>query len=126
MDSDAVLFHFAFNEAVNLSTVRIKAQDKSAPRVVKLYVNRVSMGFEDCDSVPCAQAFELREADYAAGGVATLQLRTVKFTRVVALTVFVESNLGDEDATCVSKIRFTGSLAGRTDMSALKKVGHDD
>lgn len=126
-DDEQMLIHFAFQEAANLTHVKIRAPDTGeAPAKVKLFVNRVSMSFSDCDQ-PCAQEFALTAKDYAAGaGEATLALRSVKFLRVTGLTVFIESNVGDKETTAVSHIKFVGSLAGKTDMSALKKVGADE
>jgi hypothetical protein len=129
-EDEQLLLHFAFNEAANLSTLRLASSGPSAPKSIKLFVNRVSLGFSDVDSVPCAQAIELKQSDYVevaggGGAEAVVQLKTVKFTRVFTLTMFVESNLGDVEVTSVAGVKFFGSLAGKTDMSALKKVGEE-
>jgi hypothetical protein len=128
-EDEQLLLHFAFNEACNLTTLRIASGGPSAPKIVKLFVNRVSLGFSDVDNVPCAQVIELKPSDYveqiSGSGVteAVIALKTVKFTRTFNLTMFIESNLGDVETTSLAGVKFFGSLAGKTDMTALKKVG---
>ena len=55
LKSDAdeqLLMHFAFKEPVRLNGLEITAPaSDEAPKTVKLYCNRLNMGFDDCDGV---------------------------------------------------------------------------
>ncbi|KAF9895526.1 Thioredoxin-like protein 1, partial [Lobosporangium transversale] len=91
-----------------------------APKTIKLYVNRVTLGFDDVESVEETQKIELTEKDYEGNGL--IPLRFVKFQSVNKVILFVEDNLGDEDTTKIQQLTFIGNSLEGTDMSALKKV----
>lgn len=52
-------------------------------------------------------------------------LRVVKFAKVSVLTIFVESNQGDEETTCIQKISLTGTGGGKMDVSSIKDISKD-
>ena len=54
---------------------------------------------------------------------ATVPLNLTKFSAVSSLTVFVESNQGDEESTCLSRIELVGVPVPTTNMKDLKKGG---
>ncbi|KAF9324160.1 Thioredoxin-like protein 1 [Linnemannia elongata] len=94
-----------------------------APKTVKLYVNKLHLGFDEADSVEETQTITLTEKDYEGNGL--ISLRFVKFQNVTSVILFVEDNLGDEETTQIKQLVFIGSSLDGTDMSALKKVEHD-
>jgi len=94
-----------------------------APKTVKLYVNKLTLGFDETDSVEETQTIVLSEKEYEANGV--IPLRFVKFQNVTSVILFVEDNLGEEETTQIKQLIFIGSPLDSTDMSALKKVEHD-
>ena len=69
LKSDAdeqLLMHFAFKEPVRLNGLEITAPaSDEAPKTLKLYCNRLNMGFDDCDGKAAATAARAR-----AGGEA--------------------------------------------------------
>jgi hypothetical protein len=62
---EQVIIHVAFNTAVNIHAIKFSgAFGDESPRVVKLYVNRVSVSFQDVDSFPPTQVLELAKSDF--------------------------------------------------------------
>ena len=64
-------FSFAFDAraAVKLHGLVIKSADTEgrAPRRIKLFTNRASMGFSEATDFPAVQQFELSEAEVSEG-----------------------------------------------------------
>jgi PITH domain len=89
-----------------------------APKGVKLFVNRPSIGFDECVDESAQQEVELSEAQ-AAGEAVPLKL--AKFSGVNTLTIFVGSNQGDEEATRVSKIVVSGMSIQGMNVGDIKK-----
>lgn len=50
----------------------------------------------------------------------------MKFNRVNCLTIFVESNQGDEDTTIIQKIAIQGSAGETFDVKDFKDVSKQD
>ena len=71
---------------------------------------------------PGVQDFELSAAEL---GGEVLQLRLVKFSRVNCLTIFVESNQGDEETTVIQKIALIGAAGDKFDVGALKDISKE-
>lgn len=68
------------------------------------------------------EEFELSEAQLGGEPVV---LRPVKFTRTNCLTIFVESNQGDEETTIVQKIAVLGSGGDSFEISNLKDISKE-
>jgi len=123
LESDAdpqLLLYIPFKETVKLSHIALTAApDAPAPTVVKVYVNKVSFGFSDVDTVP-AQTIRLRPADLAAG--AKIPLLAVKFTAVRSLHLFFDADDdGESDCSALSGLRVYGEPVAGTNMAELKK-----
>lgn len=117
---EQLLINIPFQQKVKLQSISIKGPDDgSAPKSVKIYVNRASMGFSDVDSVPAAHAVVLSKEQVEAGE--PIVLRLAKFANVTMLSVFVESNQGDEDATKVSKVSLSGWAGDTFNVAEIKK-----
>ncbi|GFR46748.1 hypothetical protein Agub_g8373 [Astrephomene gubernaculifera] len=118
---EQLLLNIRFHQRVKLQGIVIKATDEAkAPKTVKLYTNRPHMGFSDVSSVPCAQQLDLSPAQVAQG--ATLPLKLVKFTNVEVLSVFIESNQGDEEVTQLTKLALLGAAGEVFNVAEIKKV----
>lgn len=68
------------------------------------------------------QALTLTEKELA-GEVVPLQV--VKFSRVNCLTIFVESNQGDEETTVVQKLAVLGTAGDKMDVKEIKDVSKE-
>ncbi|KAF9286555.1 hypothetical protein BGZ68_002798 [Mortierella alpina] len=121
---EQLIISVPFNQSVKLHSIKIVPKDIAhAPKTIKLYVNKLTLGFEDADSVEETQTVVLSEKDYEGNGL--ISLRFVKFQNVTSVILFIVDNLGDEETTQIQQLQFIGSSLDGTDMSALKKVEHE-
>ena len=132
-DCDAeVLLNIPFTQAVRLTGLALAApaagaagaDPDAAPRAVRLFVNRPSLGFAEAASDPAAQELELSAADAAHPG-AVLPLRAARFKGVTCLGVYVSSNAGDAETTQIGALRLLGSAGETFDVAAIKKAGEE-
>eukprot|EP00621_Florenciella_sp_RCC1693_P013149 CAMPEP_0182552904 /NCGR_PEP_ID=MMETSP1323-20130603/49215_1 /TAXON_ID=236787 /ORGANISM="Florenciella parvula, Strain RCC1693" /LENGTH=183 /DNA_ID=CAMNT_0024764617 /DNA_START=15 /DNA_END=566 /DNA_ORIENTATION=+ len=121
-DSDEqLLVHIQFNEVVKLSAISfVGPEDESAPLTIKVFANRLNLGFSDVEDLKAEQVLDLTPADMLADSQTNLY--AVKFTRVTSLTLFIEENNGD-DVSKLSGLKFFGQTVAGTNMSEFKKVG---
>ncbi|KAH9966505.1 PITH domain-containing protein [Russula dissimulans] len=124
---EQLLLNISFNQAVKVkSIVLYTAEPKKGPKLVKLLVNRVTIGFEDVEGAEepeVAQVLEIPEDAVKEGR--PVELRFVRFQTVNSLHIFVSSNHGDEEATRIDAIDIFGIPSGATkDLSELRK--HQD
>ncbi|PSC75971.1 PITH domain-containing protein [Micractinium conductrix] len=121
---EQLLIHIPFNTACKLSGLVIKStKEGQAPKRVKLFVNQPTIGFSEAADAAGVQEFDLSEEDLAGG---QLQLKLVKFTKVNCLTIFIESNQGDEDTTIVQKLALFGSSGDSFNVAAIKDVSKEE
>jgi len=118
-----------FNQAVRVKSIVLHtANSQQGPKLIKLLVNRVAIGFEDVEDAEepeAAQVLELSEGTVKEGQ--SIDLRFVRFQSVNSLHIFVSSNQGGEEATRIDAIDILGFPGVVTkDLSDLKKHHHDD
>ncbi|GMI48067.1 hypothetical protein TrCOL_g11429 [Triparma columacea] len=131
LKSDAdeqLLIHITFNETVKVSGLKFTAYNTSnldlqtAPKYVKVFVNRPSMGFTDAEDVEPTEEFEFTEEEISNEKGVEKSVRFVKFQRVSSLSIFVEENFGGE-TTAIGGLRIHGVPVQGTNMDDLKKCG---
>ncbi|EFN56865.1 hypothetical protein CHLNCDRAFT_144492 [Chlorella variabilis] len=103
---EQLLIHIPFNTACKLSGF--------APKRVKLFVNRPTIGFSEAADSAGVQEFDLTEAD--------LEGQQLPLKWVNVLTVFIESNQGDEETTIVQKVAVFGSGGDTFNVAEIKDV----
>ena len=102
------MLYIEFQDPVKLFSLNIVAPlGETAPRVVKLFVNRPNLGFTDASDVEPTQTIELEKDILLPEN--DVELRFVKFQRVKNVTVFVEENNG-ADETVISSLEFFGTV----------------
>lgn len=92
-----------------------------SPTVVKLFVNRVNLGFEDVDDVDPTQVLTLTAADLAEDAD-PIKLQYVRFQRVKSITLYIEEN-GGADVTSIGSLRFMGRGLATTNMNVRWRGG---
>ena len=101
-----IFFLQAFKSRCKVHSLQIEGPDDGrAPKLVKLFVNRAVLGFEDAEAEDAEQTLEL--VDEQLGN--RIELRFVKFQNVDRLSIFVGSNQNDEDTSAVTAIRLWGT-----------------
>ncbi|KZT52476.1 thioredoxin-like protein [Calocera cornea HHB12733] len=129
LESDAdeqLLLNVYFNQAVRVRALVIQTKEvKQGPKKIKLFLNKPALGFEDVEDAEepeAAQIIELTEENLEGKPII---LRTVRFTRVTSLHIFVSSNQSDEETTRIDAVDILGMPIETTDMSNFKKSEDD-
>mmetsp|Transcript_15649 Transcript_15649/g.38093 ORF Transcript_15649/g.38093 Transcript_15649/m.38093 type:complete len:221 (+) Transcript_15649:79-741(+) len=97
LESDAdeqLIITIPFTGSVRLKSFALgSGAGESGPLVVKAYINREDIDFDNVNDLPVVQSFELpRDNPFDAEH----PVRVAKFNRVRSLTLFVETNHGEE------------------------------
>lgn len=121
---EQLILHVAFQEFVKIKTIKFVAFNNGQfpecnPSVVKVYVNRENLGFEDIEDVDPTQVFELTAEDLRESSE-PIQTKFVKFQRVKGLTFFIEENNGGE-VSALGSLKLMGRPVATTNMSDFKK-----
>ena len=87
---------------------------QSAPSTVKTFVNEINLDFQDCEENKATEELQLVEDN--------LKIKSVFYTNVKELTIFVQSNNGAA-ITKIGNLRILGNKLSDTNMKELKKVG---
>lgn len=123
---EQLLIHLPFQQASRIRALKFKTAASAleqAPKTIRLFVNRQTIGFDDAESEECAQEMELTEKQQK--GEEVVELRFVRFQNVSTLSVFVKDNQGAGDVSRVDGLEVLGVGREGTDMSQLQK-GEDD
>lgn len=121
---EQLILHIAFQEFVKVKSIKFVAfndgnEPESNPTLVKVYVNRENLGFEDIEDVDPTQVFELTAEDLRESSE-PIMTKFVKFQRVKSLTFFVEENNGGE-VSALGSLKLTGRPVATTNMNEFKK-----
>jgi len=115
---EQLLLTITLAQPSKISSIRVAAPEAaSAPSTIKLFVNKSGLAFEDVEDLPPTQTLTLQ------GAADELKLNFVKYQNVSSLTVFIEGNQGDEEATTLSRFHLIGTPIHTTNMNDLKKGG---
>jgi hypothetical protein len=120
---EQLLLHIPFTQRVKLSGIAFAAPEGGkAPKSVRLFVNRPTVGFSDAESTPAAAELSLSPDDLKGDAGKTLALKPARFTGVDVLSIFVENNQGEEETTVLSRLTLFGSAGETFDVAAIKKI----
>ncbi|CAO2594272.1 Thioredoxin-like protein 1, partial [Lemmus lemmus] len=119
---EQLLITVAFNQPVKLYSMKFQGPDNGqGPKYVKIFINLPrSMDFEEAERSEPTQALELTEDDIKEDGI--VPLRYVKFQNVNSVTLFVQSNQGEEETTRISYFTFIGTPVQATNMNDFKRL----
>jgi hypothetical protein len=121
---EQLILHVAFRDTIRVQSIKLTAFSSGqsdpgeSPTVVKLFVNRVNLGFEDVDDVDPTQVLNLTAADLAEDAD-PIKLQYVRFQRVKSITLYIEEN-GGADVTSIGSLRFMGRGLATTNMNEFK------
>ncbi|CAI9553436.1 unnamed protein product, partial [Staurois parvus] len=118
---EQLLITVAFNQPVKLYSMKLQGPDNGqGPKYVKIFTNLPrSMDFDEAMRSEPTQALELTADDIKEDSI--IQLRYVKFQNVNSVTLFVQSNQGDEETTRITYFTFIGTPVQATNMNDFKR-----
>ena len=132
---DQLLLNIPFTQAVRLTGVALSgpAPDATgydadaAPRSVRLFVNRPSLGFAEAEADPAAQEVEVggEGGGGGAGEAVVIPLKAARFKGVTSLALFFQANAGGAETTQVGCVKLFGSAGETFDVAAIKKAGEE-
>eukprot|EP00392_Amoebophrya_sp_AT5.2_P002043 g2048.t1 len=98
-------------------------EEESIPTDVKLFVNKMNLGFSEAEDTPTTQDLSLDPAscNLLEKKDIVCPVKFVKFQNVNALIVFVAEN-GGADITELKKLEIFGTAGENTDLAAWKPV----
>jgi hypothetical protein len=121
-----LLLSVPFKVPVKLSGIRFTYSDSSdkqrVPETIKLFANRVSIGFSDAEALPALQT--LSYSEIISGE--KIPLKVALFQNITSLQLFVDTNQGGVDTSELGKIKLFGSLAETMNMREFKKIKDDE
>jgi thiol-disulfide isomerase/thioredoxin len=114
---EQLIINFVFNRPVKIHSIAIKGPGNEAPKTVKLFANvPVTLDFDRAQNSEGIQTIDCSEGELH-------QLRYVKFQNVQNLQLFIADNIGGDDRTVVSSIKFYGQPVEQlTNMEDFKRV----
>lgn len=121
---EQLILHLSFREMVKIRSIQFVEfnnglEPECNPSKIHLYVNRESLGFEDCDDVDPTQTLHLTAEDLKESST-PIALKYVKYQRVHSLTIFIEDNQGGE-VSALGSIKLFGQPVGSTNMADFKR-----
>lgn len=118
---EQVLLHIPFQSPVRVSRICLKStvNPDAAPKLVKFFINRPTIGFGEASESPAAHSVTLTEETLQGEPI---PLPVVKFRGVRCLTVFVESNMDDNDTTIIQSIAIIGDTIQDMNVSSIKDI----
>jgi hypothetical protein len=119
-DDETLILSVPFNTNIKPTSVRLcggGCGEVSAFKVVKIFVNKPSMGFEECAKKKPAQVFTVNDCENADG---IYILDKTAFDNIRTLTFYFESNVGDTDRTGVTRVEIRGQTMHAADVTQLK------
>jgi len=105
---EQLLITLAYKDLVNIKTIKFIAGSDDGPLKVKFFVNYPNMDFGLAEDSDCTAEVELTVDDLKED-TKPLVMDSIKFTKVDTLTIFVESNQGDEEQTTITQLIVNGT-----------------
>jgi len=109
-----MLITFTFTEAVRLSAVAFITTEGEEPTVMKLWLDKREIAFEDVERTKPSADVPARELEKMRSGAA-FQLPLSKFPPCNSVTVFLDAE--GKDTVALSRLVFFGSTMQCTDIS---------
>lgn len=119
---EQLIIRIAFNQAVKIHSIKMKAPLKHAPKKVKIFINQPSsLDFDQASSAIAVQELECTTKDFDEGNL--IPLRFVKFQNVQNIMLFIVDNLSGDEKTIIERLQFIGAPVQTTKMEDFKRIG---
>jgi len=105
---EQLLFTVAFRKISGIKSLKfVSPKDGSGPKKIKIFQNKPNMGFSDVEDLKADKEITLTPKDLEAESPA-IALDYAKFIKVDTLSVFIESNQGNKEATRLNRVVIWG------------------
>lgn len=117
---EQLIISIAFNQAVKIHSVRIKAPADKGPKNIRIFINQPrTLDFDLADSYTSVQDLVVAPEELDGNPI---NLRYVKFQNVQNLQLFIKDNQSDGEITQIDHIAIIGSPINTTNMGDFKRV----
>lgn len=117
---EQLIINVPFNQTVKLHSIKIIThKPDQAPKLIKTWINRPILSFDEVEQFPPVQEIELTKDSYKERET-VITLRYVKYQSVHSINLFIDSNIEDGDVTSIQQIQFFGTPVQTTDLNNLK------
>ncbi|KAK4885960.1 hypothetical protein RN001_002231 [Aquatica leii] len=117
---EQLILSIAFNQAVKIHSLRIKAPLDKGPKNIKIFINQPhTLDFDLANGYSSVQDLQLTPVDLEGNAV---NLRFVKFQNVQNIQFFIKDNQSGGEVTQVDHFAIIGSPISTTNMGDFKRV----
>jgi len=103
-----LLFTIRFSSLVDLSSIKLETTELvSAPKTIKLFMNRFNMDFDAAMDEPPREEIVVPKSHYL--DQSTIKFSPLKWKQVSSLTLFVEDNWENTETTVLSFLQIIGT-----------------
>jgi hypothetical protein len=118
---EQLIVNLAFNQAVKIHSLKLKAPLKHGPKKIKLFINQpITLDFDAATNTAAVQEIEVSPKDLETGNL--INLRFVKFQNVQTLTFFIVDNQSGDEKTVVEHLQVIGAPIATTKMDDFKRI----
>lgn len=118
---EQLIINLAFNQAVKIHSLKLKAPLKHGPKRIKLFINQpVTLDFDSATGTAAVQEIEVGPKDLENGNL--VNLRFVKFQNVQTLTFFIVDNQSGDEKTIIEELKVIGAPIMTTKMDDFKRI----
>jgi len=117
---EQLIMAMAFNQAVKLHSLKIKAPEDKGPKTVRVFINQPNtLDFDKATSMTSTQDLELT-ASQLDGSI--IPLKFVKYQNVQSVQFFVKDNQSGDEVTQIDYLAIIGTPIQTTKMDDFKRV----
>ncbi|EFA06575.1 thioredoxin-like protein 1 [Tribolium castaneum] len=117
---EQLIISIAFNQAVKIHSLKIKAPADKGPKNVRIFINQPrTLDFDLADGYTSVQELQLTPEDLEGNPV---NLRYVKFQNVQNIQFFIKDNQSGGEVTQIDHLAIIGSPISTTNMGDFKRV----
>lgn len=117
---EQLIISIAFNQAVKIHSIKIKAPAGKGPKNIRLFINQPrTLDFDQASSFVSVQDLEIKPEELDG---TLINLRFVKFQNVQNIQLFIKDNQEGGEVTQIDQLSFIGTPINTTNMGDFKRV----
>jgi len=117
---EQLILALAYNQAVKLHSIKIKAPKDKGPKTVRIFINQPNtLDFDKADSMTSTQDLELTPGQLDGS---IIPLKFVKYQNVQSVQFFIKDNQDGGEITQIDHLAVIGTPISTTNMNDFKRV----